>query len=62
MNTAMPIRPISEIKNKILSSSRVLKAIEYEVEQRREKTGCGSEKLRATVRAEAEGLIATLVA
>lgn len=29
LNTRIPIKPMSEIKTKILSSSRVLKAIDY---------------------------------
>ena len=58
----MPIKPISEIRSKILSSSRVLKAIDYEAEQRMQKQGMTAEKARAQVRGEAEMVIKELIA
>ena len=58
----MPIKPISEIRSKILSSSRVLKAIDYEAEQLMQKQGMSAEKARTRVRGEAEKVIKDLIA
>jgi len=53
----MPIRPISEIKTKILSSSRVLKAIDHEITLKMENNNISIDKARNLVKAEAEKLI-----
>lgn len=57
LKTHMPINSIKEIKTKILSSSRVLKAIEFEVEQRMGKDHISIDKARTVVRVEAEKVI-----
>lgn len=56
-----PITSIREIKTKILSSTRVLKAIEFEVDRRGDKT-MPADKLRKMVVAEAGSIIDNLVA
>jgi hypothetical protein len=62
VKTHMPVRPIHEIKTKILSSTRVLKAIDFEAQRRMEGQSLSLEKATLAVRVEAEKVINDLVA
>jgi len=61
INTDVPITSSTEIKTKILSSTRVLKAIEFEVEKRKDKA-TSTEKVRNLVKIEASKIIDDLIA
>ena len=62
LKTKMPVvRPVQSIKAKILSSSRVLQAIDYEVDQLIEKKNISADKARKEAKVLAEKIINDLV-